>query len=245
MTSNPAVSLLGVAACTATLLCPTLADAQDTPDQRWQYEFSPYLWAAGVEGDTRLGPLSFDSSANFSDIVSKLDFGAMAAFEARRGRWGVLADAFYIKLSDDRQGPQGKINFDLTQQMYLLGGTWRAFEGAAPVDLIAGLRYKYIKPRIDAPSGSREHSQEALDPFIGVRASYPLNQRWSLVGHVDVGTYDGGDWTWQLLAGAKYALSATRFVKFGYRRLETKYSTDRFETDTTLHGLYVGMGFRF
>lgn len=230
---------------TAALLSCTLANAQDTPDDKWHYEVTPYVWAAGVDGNTRLGPLSFDSSTSFSDILSNLDIAAMGAFEARRGRWGVVADLFYIKLSDDDRGPRGRLELEVTQQIYGLGGAWRALEGPAPVDLIAGLRYQSIKPRIEAPERSRERTRDAIDPFIGVRGSYPLDARWTLVGYADVGTFDGGDYAWQLLAGANYALSSTKTIKFGYRRFKTKYSKDEFEIDTTLYGLYVGLGFRF
>lgn len=129
--------------------------------------------------------------------------------------------------------------------MYSLGGFWRALEGATPVDLIAGVRYNYLKPRIEAAGSSVEQSKDTVDPFVGVRGRFPLNEHWSLVGYVDVGTYGGSDVAWQILAGADYIIDAKKSVKFGYRRLETKYSKDAFDMDTTTHGLYLGMGFRF
>jgi len=48
-----------------------------------------------------------------------------------------------------------------------------------------------------------------------------------------------------LLVGASYAWRPDRAIKFGYRQLKTKYSGERIEVDTTMQGLYIGVGFRF
>jgi hypothetical protein len=245
MKSHAVTSLLRVTVMAAAVTPWMPASAQGAQDEWWQYELTPYLWAAGVDGHARLGPLSLDSSTSFSDILSNLDFAAMGAFEARKGRWGIVTDLMYIKLSDEGLGPRGRGELEVTQKLFGLGGAWRALEGGGPGARGAGLRYQSIKPRIELPAGSRERTKDAVDPFIGVRGTYPLDARWSLVGYADVGTYSGGDYAWQVAAGANYAFSDTRIIKFGYRRLKTKYSKDEFEIDTTLDGLYVGLGFRF
>lgn len=217
------------------------AYGESTADEKWQFEITPYLWAAGVDGTTRLGPLSVDSSSSFSDLLSNLDIGATAVLEARKGRWGVLFDGMYFKFSDFK----GNVDLKLTQQMYSLGGAWRALEGRTPVDLIAGLRYNYLKPTLETPIGSRSNKADALDPFVGVRGQMPLAERWTLVGYADAGTFKGGDYAWQLLAGVNYAFSDTMIGKFGYRRYKISYSKDDFEFDNAMHGIYFGVGFRF
>jgi opacity protein-like surface antigen len=245
MNPHPAKARLSAPFLAVALIASPALHAQGKGADRWRYEASPSLWAAGVDGTTRLGNTTFHSSSSFSDLLSRVDFGVTGAVEARRGRWGVLFDAIYIRLSDDAAIEQGTLDVKITQQMYSLGGAWRALEGNASVDLVAGLRYNYIKPKFEAPSGASERKKDALDPFVGARARYPLSDRWSLVGYFDVGTYSGSDTSWQILAGADYELDAKKVVKFGYRRLQTKYNTDALGVDTTIHGLYVGMGFRF
>ena len=56
----------------------------------WTYEATPYLWFAGVKGDTRVGTRlpAVAVDASFSDLASNLDLGLMGSFEARRQRWG-------------------------------------------------------------------------------------------------------------------------------------------------------------
>jgi len=219
--------------------------AQAQGQDVWQYEVSPYLWAAGVDGTTRVGTLSVNSSQSFSDLLSEIDIGLMGAFEARKGRWGIVFDSIYLKLSSDAKTANGTVNVKLVQQLYALGAAWRMVEGEAPIDLIAGMRYNYLKPRLELGGASVEQRKDALDPYIGVRGSYPLDARWSLIGYLDVGTYSGSDYAWQMLAGASYAWQQDRSIKFGYRRFQTKYSNNALEVDTTMQGLYFGAGFRF
>jgi len=75
--------------CAALLgLCaPITAPAAEDQAGRWQYELVPYFWAAGMKGDVQSGPLPKTSvDVDFSEIWDNLDFGAMGAFEARKGR---------------------------------------------------------------------------------------------------------------------------------------------------------------
>ncbi|WP_313167038.1 outer membrane protein [Massilia oculi] len=241
-TSKTAEALASCAVLAA-LAAPAAAQAQ--AGEPWEYAFAPYLWAAGLDGTTTVGDLSVESDHGFSDLVDKIDFGFTGAFEARKGRWGILFDAIYIKLSDDVGSARGTVDVEAVQQMYTLGGAWRALEGPTPVDLIGGLRYNYLKPTLGLGGVERGQSKDALDPYIGVRGHYPLDPRWTLVGYLDVGTFDGSDYAWQLLVGASYAWRPDRSLKFGYRQLKTKYSGERIELDTTMQGLYIGVGFRF
>ena len=241
--TSKTAAALGACAMLAAWAGPSAAQGQ--AGEHWAYEAAPYLWAAGLDGTTTVGDLSVESDHGFSDLVDKIDFGFTGAFEARKGRWGILVDAIYIKLSDDVGSPRGTVDVEGVQQMYTLGGAWRALEGPTPVDLIGGLRYNYLKPTLGLGGVERGQSKDALDPYIGVRGHYPLDPRWSLVGYLDVGTFDGSDYAWQLLVGVSYAWRPDRSLKFGYRQLKTKYSGERIELDTTMQGLYIGVGFRF
>jgi hypothetical protein len=50
--------------------------------------------------DTAWGTVGVDKSS--SDLLSRLDIAFMGAFEARNGRWGLIADLFYANLSPFR-----------------------------------------------------------------------------------------------------------------------------------------------
>jgi opacity protein-like surface antigen len=232
----------------------------------WQYEFTPYLWASGMKGDTeggRLPKVSVDAS--FSDIFDVLDFGIMGAFEARKDRWGMLFDAVYMKLSDgafaSRTGPgpigataTANANVTMEQTMLAAAVAYRAVEGRSPVDLIGGLRY--VKLSVDADihasffaltgTVSRSADKDWVDPYIGARVHLPVSPRWTLVGYADVGGFGvGSDNTWQLSAGANYDFSKSISGKFGYRVLKIDYDKSGFLYDMKNEGVYAGVGFRF
>jgi hypothetical protein len=93
---------LFAARLTALLAAPAMAQ-----DSGWSFALSPYLWAPGIKASvgTAWGSVEVDKST--SDVLSSLDLAFMAAFEARKGRWGLIADIFYADLSGSRATPLG------------------------------------------------------------------------------------------------------------------------------------------
>jgi opacity protein-like surface antigen len=256
-------SRLQVAAALSAMLAAA-GSAQAADD--WQYELTPYLWASGMKGDVQAGRLPKTSvDMSFSDILDNLDFGLMGAFEARKGRWGLLFDGIYMKVSDSatasRSGP-GPIGATASahaeaqvEQTMLAGAVgYRVTEGQVPVDVIGGLRYTKIdvdaeiNASLFALSGTVKRSGDLdwIDPYVGLRVQYPLNERWSLLGYADVGGFGvGSDFTWQGVAGVNYEFSKTIAAKFGYRYLRVDYDKDNTLYEMRNDGLYLGAGIRF
>lgn len=58
-----------------------------TPN-RWQFNFTPYGWLVGVNGNATARGRTVDINASFVDIVEESDsiMALMGFFEARRGR---------------------------------------------------------------------------------------------------------------------------------------------------------------
>jgi opacity protein-like surface antigen len=250
----------------------TAATAQTTAAQAgdWQFELTPYFWAAGMKGDVQVGSLpKMHVNVDFSDIVDVLDFGLMGAFEARKGRWGMLFDAIYMKLSMDATasrtgpGPAGATatagaNLEMKQTLLAAAASYRAVEGRSPVDVIGGLRYIKLEVSADinasffgpvgAGSGavSRSGDKDWWDPYIGVRIQLPIADRWTLVGYGDIGGFGvGSDFTWQAIAGVNYDFSKSVSGKLGYRYLAVDYDKDGFLYDMDSYGAYLGIGIRF
>jgi opacity protein-like surface antigen len=244
------------------------ASAQTTGEApgQWQYEFTPYLWAAGISGDVAAGPLpTINADVSFADILKTLDFAAMGAFEARKDRWGALFDTMYIRLSTSgtasRTGPgpigstnTASANLEITQTMFASAIVYRVTDGRAPADVLGGLRYNKVNTAADidatffGSSGSVSLSghKDWIDPYLGARVRYPLAERWTLVGYADVGGFGlGSDFTWQAALGVNYDFSKTVSGKLGYRELAIDYDNDGFIYDMKLRGLYVGVGIRF
>jgi hypothetical protein len=81
---------------------PTLA--RDGP---WQFALSPYLWTPSVSSavETRSGTL--DADQRIGNVLSATDLALMGAFEARRGRWGLIADLLDSDLTKRSDAPLG------------------------------------------------------------------------------------------------------------------------------------------
>lgn len=235
-----------------------MAEDAKSPDA-WQYELTPYLWASRMDGNVKAGPLPKTSvDMKFSDILENLDAGFMTAFEARKGRWGFLFDGIHMKVSDSARVSQGglTVNGELEIKQTMLAGAvaYRAVRGEIPLDVIGGLRYNKIDAdaKIDAnlfgQAGTvrRTADRDWTDPYVGLRASYPVADNWKAVGYVDVGGFGvGSDFTWQGSLGLDYAYSKSVTAKLGYRYLKVDYDKDGFRYDMANDGLYVGLGFLF
>jgi len=236
---------------------PALTYAQASPDA-WQFEATPYLWAAGFSGWGRIGARTPTTNldASFSDVWRNLDVGAMGSFEARKGRWAVIADSIYVNLSRTSDpllgGALGTVRFKVTEAIFQVAGAYRVLDSpATPVDVLAGVRYTYLHGEMSfsqsrlLPGGpSLSNSVNWADGFVGVRAAYALSEKWSVFGYADVGT--GGDrLSWQLLAGVNYSISKTIVAKAGYRIISMNYEKPDFLYDVKTAGAFVGVGIRF
>jgi hypothetical protein len=84
------------------LLVLSARRTSDGADLGVELRLSPYAWVPGITAavDTAWGTVGVDKSS--SDLLSRLDIAFMGAFEARNGRWGLIADLFYANLSPFR-----------------------------------------------------------------------------------------------------------------------------------------------
>lgn len=253
-------------ACTLALVAGTATAQNAAPAGNWQYEFTPYFWGAGMKGDVQGGSLpKISVDVGISDILDVLDFGLMGAFEARKGRWGLLFDAIYMDLTmsatASRTGPgpigataTASANFGLKQTVLAAAVAYRAVEGPSPVDVIGGLRYVKLEAAADiygtffaqAGTVARSDDQDWVDPYVGARIKYAVNDRWSLTGYGDIGGFGlGSDISWQLSAGASYNFSKSVSGIFGYRIFYVDYDKSEFLYDMKNEGFYAGVGIRF
>jgi opacity protein-like surface antigen len=258
----------GRASACALLACalasPLATAANGGESERWQFEITPYLWGTGLDGSARINDRPQSGVAveqSLSDILEILDFAAMGAFEARKGRWGALVDAVYFNVSDEGSvmGPLGFAALSatgaITRQMYSLMGAYRAMEGRTAVDLVGGLRYASVKwdvsfqasiPVLPAADRRFVETKGWVDPVIGARVQHALGDRWTLVGYADIGGFGAGsDLTWQLIAGVNDAFTPNVIGKVGYRYVSVDYDKGGFNYDMAFAGAYLGLGIRW
>ncbi|MEI4233811.1 hypothetical protein [Roseovarius sp. D22-M7] len=246
-----AISVVGAAA-----LGPSQPRAQGL--QGWQFEVSPYVWAAGVDGTIRplrRGP-SFESSLSFGDILDNLDAGLFVTGSARRDRFILMGDLYYISLSDTVRRTVLGQRASLRGEAEILQGTlaagWRAVDRpTASLDLLAGIRAGEndigIRAKVNDTTILRGDDDITYSaPILALRGRVALSDRVSLTGYGDLG---GGtssvDSTWQLSATLDYHISDSVAISAGYRheKLDITNGSARSNTDTS--GFLLGTRLSF
>lgn len=260
------------ALCNAVLVATVIGShalpawAAGTKQDSWQFEFTPYLFGAGLDGTTGVGGVTADVGTSFSDVLQHLDSGFMAAFEAGKGQWGFGFDGVYFRLKDQKtnswQGPGGigSITGDLeatvTEQIYQLAAMYRLSDAAVKIDAVGAARYTRLDTDLNLvvttgpllPGGTRSvgASESWWDPVIGIRIIAPFADDWSFVGYADIGGFGvGSDVTYQAIAGVNWQLSQTFTAKAGYRYFYQDYESGGFVWDMAAHGMYLGLGIGF
>lgn len=268
-------TLISVIAGAAALLVSTAARAADIaaeapqeaapPVSTWTFSVAPYLWAAGLEGDAGLfgrEPVHLDMS--FGDIFDNLRFGGMVVAEAHNGTWGFFGDLVYVKTDADASitrtvaGVPATLaaSVETSSLTATLMGEYRAIaSGAATLDLMAGARIWSVDNEIEAALSaggppladfSGSDGSVWVDPMVGARGRYDINQSWFLTGWGMVGGFGAGsDVTWDVLGAAGYQWNERISIVAGYRALGVDYEDDGFVYDVVQHGPVIGAVFRF
>lgn len=241
-----------------------LAQDEYIDKDKWQFEITPYLFAASMDGTATVRGISADIDMSFGDIWDRLDKAGMLYMTARKNDWVFALDAIYFKIQDEQsqswQGPLGNTNTarldaDMTQQVYGLSFGRRVLDQKAKLDVMGVARYTQLDTNLNLalttgsgllPDGSRSVSgkEDWWDAAIAARVATPIGQKWDLMAYADIGA-GGSDLTYQILAGANWQFSKTFSVKLAYRYFYQDYETSNFKWDMATAGPIVGLGIRF
>lgn len=219
--------------------------------EAWQYEVTPYLLAAGMEGTVGVMGDSVPVDVSFSDIWDNLDAGFMGVFTAQKGPWSFAVEGVYMKLEDEVTGPAlGIVSADVTNSMYIAQGTvgYRVLDEKTKVDLLGALRWTKLDADMDiaGPLTTRSVSGDEswTDAVVGVRVLHPVADHVTLMGYADVGG-GGSDLTYQFMGGVNWEFKKDFTAKVGYRYLSWDYENDGTVWDMTASGPYLGLGIKF
>jgi len=245
----------------ALMLAPVHARAEDSGENDgWQFAGALYGWGAGIDGKTRGGT---EISVDFDDLLDSLEMGFMGAFEARKGKWSLLADAIYLDLEANKTAnvtlPIGRgidvttnTNANLKGWVLQFGVSYNLLtKGKSKLDFLVGTRYLDLDIDlalgIEAiPDNYRTISvgDSLWDGFVGVKGNIGLSKRWYLPYYLDIGTGDS-EFTWQALGGV--GLRAAKWIDLTlvYRHLEWDLKSDRVIDKISFSGPAFGVIFRF
>lgn len=221
----------------------------------WTFSVAPYLWIAGLSGETaQFGLPTVHIDSSFSDILGNLDFAFMAAGEARYGRFSVIGDVIYTKLSADAETPLGFLasDVDVTSESLsgLLGLGYAVLDGPnGHLDFVGGIKLWSVETTISLSGGllgSREASDSAtwVDGVVGLRGKYSFTPEIYLTGWGLVGG-GGANIDWDVALGIGYDFNNRVSAIAGYRALGVHYSDEDFLFDTVQQGPILGLAIRF
>ena len=263
-------AILLALACAAAL--PQSASAQSATPNEWTWRFGLNLWLPGIDTTTShslpAGGGGITAETDPSNYLEKLKFTFMGSLDAQRGPWSLGADVVYLDFGDLETkvrtitGPGGAISIPIDTGSHsdlkgfvgtFVGGYALMQAPAARTEMVAGLRYTKLKPRLEwefsGPtgtldrSGTIESSKSFLDGVVGVRGKAALGSNWELRYYADIG---GGDsqLTYQLLGGIGYKFSWGD-ATLSYRHLAYELKDDRPISDAKFSGPQFTFGFTF
>jgi hypothetical protein len=89
-------------------------------------------------------------------------------------------------------------------------------------------------------------SKDWVDPIIGTRAQWNINNKWFLAGKSDIGGFGvGSELTWTIQGTVGYQFTETISAEFGYRHMDTDFEDGPFVYDMAEAGIYTGLNIKF
>lgn len=219
----------------------------------WLVEWTPYVWAAGLDGEVGIRGRTASVDLGFTELLKKLDGALFLPVEMRKGRWGTGIEVILVKLSDQAGTPGpvfDQVKASADQTVLEISPRYRVAERQpVAVDLLSGGRLWHLTSRLtfttrDRPDLLVEAGERWIDPFIGARVIADLGRRWSVRARGDFGGFGiGSDLTWNLLGGVGYLINDRVALRAGYRHLAVDFrdEQDGFTFDIATSGWILGV----
>lgn len=231
------------------------AGAQEPSGDGWRLTVAPYFWAAGLDGDVGVRGVEGKLDQSFGDIWDDLVFGGMVLVDARRDRFGLSANGFYVR-TDSGDGNLSLQSDSASLQLnayYRVAEFGRAGGPTLGIEPYAGGRLTYVRNELEVSVGPFDRqldgSETWVDPVVGSRAILDLNEHWSLRLAGDIGGFGvGSDFTWAAQGIIGYRISLGGFdtmLGAGYQALSWDYDDNGFKWDVTQSGPVFGAAIRF
>ena len=231
-------------------------EAGGTPADRWSFTIAPYVYMTGLKGDVgTLPPLpSGKVDASFGDIIKNVNLGFMGAGELRKGRFGILTDVFWTRISADLATPGPYFNGGMLESDTLMATVSGAFRIAQAergwLDLVGGVRGYYIGTDLTLNAGllpqqNVSNSTGWVDGLGGLRGRVNI---WKglFANAITVAGGGGSNVVVDLLGGMGYEFTEHISVYGGYRYVKVDYQNKSgFVWDVEYKGPVFGMAFKF
>ncbi len=120
--------------------------------------------------------------------------------------------------------------------------TARSRVAAAEQKLATAINNQIVKRLPTSASATKDW----VDPIVGCRAQWNINQKWYLAGRTDIGGFGvGSDLVWTLQGTVGYNFTEKVSADLGYRYMHTDYTNGGFTYDVATAGIYTSLNIRF
>ncbi|NOX98776.1 MAG: hypothetical protein GXP30_03440 [Verrucomicrobia bacterium] len=194
-----------------------------------------------------------DIDMSFSDILKDLDFALMGIAEARKGRFGIFGEVFFIKVSPGAKTPGpafSKVKYDQDLWSLSVGGLFALSQAPNHTfDAVVGIRRWDLDNKLKFESGilpgfDSSRQEDWNDVFVGLKGRKTLNDRWYINGWGYAAVGGDSDSYWDVFGGIGYNFNSFS-VDVGYRHQEIDFDDDGFKYDVKISGPTVGLIFDF
>ena len=230
-----------------------LTETASNANDKWHFQFTPYLWIAGISGRGGIADLSVQIDSSITDDNVHLNAGFMGAFEARRNKLIFATDLQYSNLGTENPTPgplfsnasAGFKTFVLDPEVgYRVAANE---EKGQFIDVLGGVRYWHLRADLNFDEGilaarSSTGSRQWVDGVAGLRGGTALSRRIFVSGKADLGG-GGSKLTYQLFGGVGIRVGDRISLLGGYRYLHVNYDRDNFLFDMSLAGPIFGVSF--
>lgn len=211
-----------VAMCAMMAMPPRALAQSDT----WEVEVAPlYFWAARLDGDLSVNDRTTPIFMSFDDALEKLSGSFALHVGAQKGRWGVLGDVYFLRLTTDTTFTTPILQREVTGEAKLgmvigEGGVTYAVVPGSSFRLIGGFRTYTLSPRLTFAGASNQlapidTSKTAVGGFGGFTFRPKLGNKLQFLSRADIG---GGEaFTWSSTLGFEYRFTSWLGAMAGFK----------------------------
>lgn len=226
--------------------------------QGWQFEITPYMWLAGLDGDITVRGNTVEFSQSFSDLIDNVDLAGSLLGVAQYDRYVILGQIDSFALSEDNveikdKSDDGKLEANMFLGEAVVGYQIDGWAEGQTFDLLVGARTLRMKTDLSVGGVDlSDNEQTIVDPIFLVRPSIPIypSKIQGLRFNPTLGIGAGGDskLVYELFPQFQYEIKKNVVARIGYRRVGYKFDgkiNEDNEMNVALAGMVVGVGVTF
>jgi opacity protein-like surface antigen len=234
-------------------------------EKGWQVDVAPlYFWAATTDGNLAInGTRSVPVYMDFADTASKLAGAFALHVEARKGRWGLLGDVNFVRLSSDADFTTPVVDAPIAgtlklDQLIFNAKLMYEVKPGTKFLLVGGIRTMSMSPsaHFTGPVGGQLADIDVNTTVVAGVGGFvyrpKLASQVTLLTQADLG--GGSAFTWSALAGLQFQVKPWIALAAGYNvlRIDTgnvpktgNAAVSDLQYAVTQHGPAFSLAFRW